>query len=66
MNSPAGSDGAHQLHNTGSEALVYIDFDAIHDLDAALYPDTGKIGVWGKGVNRVYPMDANIGYYDGE
>ena len=46
MNSPAPSDGAHQLHNTGSEALVYIDFDAIHNLDAALYPDTGNIGYY--------------------
>ena len=63
---PAGSEGAHQLLNTGSEDLVYIDFDVIHDLDAAIYPDAGKIGVWGKGVNRVYPMDANVDYYSGE
>ena len=63
---PAGSEGAHQLINTGSEDLVYIDFDVIHDLDAAVYPDSGKIGLWGKGVNRVYPIDANVDYYSGE
>ena len=63
---PAGSEGAHQLLNTGSGDLVYIDFDVIHDLDAAVYPDSGKIGLWGKGVNRVYPMDANVDYYSGE
>lgn len=64
---PAGSEGAHKLTNTSlTEKLVYIDFDAIHDLDAAIYPDSGKIGVWGKGVNRVYPLDANVDYYEGE
>ena len=63
---PAGPEGAHKLTNTSAEALVYIDFDVIHDLDAAVYPDSGKIGVWGKGINRVYPMDANVEYYSGE
>lgn len=64
---PAGSEGAHKLTNTSStEKLVYIDFDVIHDLDAAIYPDSGKIGLWGKGVNRVYRMDENVDYYDGE
>ena len=64
---PAGSAGAHKLTNTSStEKLVYIDFDAIHDLDVAVYPDSGKIGVWGKDVNRVYRADENVDYYDGE
>ena len=64
---PAGSEGAHKLTNTSlTEMLVYIDFDVIHDLDAAIYPDSGKIGVWGKGVNRVYPLDADVDYYEGE
>lgn len=63
---PAGNEGAHQLINTGSDALVYIDFDVIHDLDVAIYPDSGKIGVWGKDVNRVYRADENVDYYDGE
>jgi len=63
---PAGSGGAHKLTNTGSETLVYIDFDAIHDLDVCVYPDSGKIDVWGKDVNRVYPMDADVDYYHGE
>ncbi len=63
---PAGPGGAHKLTNTGSDMLVYIDFDVIHDLDACVYPDSGKIGVWGKDVNRVYPLDADVDYYHGE
>ena len=63
---PAGPEGAHKLTNTGTEPLVYIDFDVIHDLDVCFYPDSGKMAVWGKDVNRVYPVDANVDYYEGE
>lgn len=64
---PASQEGAHRLTNTSdSEKLVYIDFDVIHDMDVTVYPDSGKIGVWGKQVNRVYDLDANVDYYKGE
>ncbi len=64
---PANEGGAHKLTNTSeTENLVYIDFDVIHDLDVCIYPDSGKIGVWGKEVNRVYPVDAHVDYYQGE
>lgn len=64
---PAGPDGAHRLTNiSGTEMLVYLDFDVIHDLDVCIYPDSGKIAVWGKNVNRVYPLEANVDYYQGE
>lgn len=64
---PANSEGAHKLTNTSStEKLVYIDFDVIHDLDVAIYPDSNKIGVWGKDINRVYPLDGDVNYYEGE
>ncbi len=64
---PANRSGAHKLTNISpDEKLVYIDFDVIHDLDVAVYPDSGKIGVWGKEVNKVFPQDADVDYYDGE
>ena len=64
---PAGEEGAHKLTNTSkSEKLVYIDFDIIHDIDVCIYPDSHKIGVWGKDVNRVYRLDENVDYYEGE
>ena len=63
---PAGPEGAHKLTNTGTEPLIYTDFDVIHDIDVCVYPDSGKLAVWGKDVNRVYPMDANVDYYTGE
>lgn len=64
---PASEKGAHKLTNiSDTENLVYIDFDVIHDMDVTVYPDSRKIAVWGKDVNRVYPLDANVDYYEGE
>ena len=64
---PAGPEGAHKLTNSSeTEMLTYIDFDVVHDLDIAVYPDSGKIGIWGMGINKIYPQDADVDYYDGE
>ena len=64
---PAGEGGVHKLTNTSeTEMLVYLDFDVVHDLDVAVYPDSGKIGIWGKDVNKVYRMDDDVPYYEGE
>lgn len=63
---PAGEGGAHKLTNTSGEPLIYIDFDTANDLDAAFYPDSGKVGVWGMGVNKVFRLEDQAEYYDGE
>lgn len=63
---PAGEGGAHKLVNDGTEPLVYIDFDTANDLDAAFYPDSGKVGVWGMDVNRLFRLDDAVDYYQGE
>lgn len=64
---PPNEQGAHKLTNTSqTENLVYIDFDVIHDLDVCMYPDSGKIGVWGKEVNKLFLQDSHVDYYQGE
>ncbi len=64
---PTGEVGAHKLTNSSeTEMLVYIDFDVVHDVDVAVYPDSEKIGIWGMGINRIYPQDGDVDYYDGE
>lgn len=64
---PTGPEGAHKLTNTSeTENLVYIDFDVVHDIDIAVYPDSDKLGVWGMGINKLYPQSGGVGYYDGE
>ena len=64
---PAGPEGAHKLTNSSeTENLVYIDFDVVHDIDIAVYPDSDKIGIWGLGINKLYPQSGNVDYYQGE
>ncbi len=64
---PTGPEGAHKLTNTSeTENLVYIDFDVVHDIDVTIYPDSDKIGIWGMGINKIYPKEADVDYYEGE
>ena len=64
---PAGENGAHKLTNTSeAEMLVYLDFDIVHDLDVTMYPDSGKIGIWGMGTNKIYRIGDDVDYYEGE
>ena len=64
---PTGPAGAHKLTNSSdTENLVYIDFDVVHDVDITIYPDSKKIGVWGMGINQLYPQAEAVDYYDGE
>ena len=64
---PAGEDGAHKLTNISeTQMLVYLDFDVVHDLDVTMYPDSGKIGIWGKDTNKIYRIGDDVDYYEGE
>jgi len=64
---PAGEEGAHKLTNTSdTETLVYLDFDVVHDLDVTVYPDSGKLGIWGKDINKLYRIGDDVDYYEGE
>ena len=64
---PTGPEGAHKLTNTSeTQMLVYIDFDVVHDIDIAVYPDSDKLGVWGMGINQIFPRADAVDYYHGE
>ena len=64
---PTGPAGAHKLTNCSeTETLTYLDFDVVHDVDIAVYPDSDKIGIWGKGINQIFPRSCAVDYYEGE
>lgn len=64
---PANENGAHKLTNSSeTDMLVYLDFDTSNDIDVAFYPDSGKIGIWGKNINQLYEIDENVDYYKDE
>lgn len=64
---PAEEKGAHKLSNPSEkEPLIYLDFDTCSDVDVAFYPDSGKVGIWGKGIDQVYRTDDRVDYYQDE
>ncbi len=65
---PAGEEGAHKITNTSdSETLTYIDIDTIPKTDMAVYPKTGKIGIFtNDGFTKWYKKDTDVKYYEGE
>ena len=64
---PANEKGAHKLTNASeTELLIYLDFDTYNNIDVAFYPDSGKIGVWGKNIGQLYKTDDQVEYYENE
>lgn len=64
---PANESGAHKLTNASEkEMLRYMDFDTNNDVDVVIYPNSGKIGIFGKGINKVYRITDEVNYYDNE
>ncbi|MGF7145115.1 putative cupin superfamily protein [Anaerotaenia torta] len=64
---PANEKGAHKLTNISeTDLLVYLDFDTYNDIDIAFYPDSEKIGVWGKNINQLYKTKDQVEYYRDE
>lgn len=64
---PANENGAHKLTNiSDTEKLTYLDFDTCNEIDVAFYPDSGKIGIWGKNIDQLYKVQDKVEYYEGE
>lgn len=64
---PAHENGAHKLTNlSDSEPLVYLDFDTANELEACTYPDSGKVGIYGRGIRQLFRTSTQVDYYDGE
>jgi uncharacterized cupin superfamily protein len=64
---PAGENGAHRITNVSeTEDLVYLDADAAYDPDICVYPDSGKVGIYGREFNGIYTMTDEADYYENE
>ena len=73
---PVGAEGTHQLVNTSGAPLRYLCFSTMVEHDVMVYPDSGKVGIFGGAApggskeERTYAKflreDAEVGYYDGE
>jgi uncharacterized cupin superfamily protein len=66
---PSGPDGVHQILNRGSETVRVLMFSSAQVPAVAVYPDSGKVGVWTPNDADEFMFrraEANVNYWDGE
>ena len=66
---PAGPDGAHNVFNVRDEPSRFVMFSSAATPSIAVYPDSGKVGVWTSDERDKWMFRADEGhvdYYDGE
>ena len=65
---PAGPDGAHSVRNETAATVRVLMFSTRNELAVAVYPDSGKIGVFtgNRDDDVMVRKSSNVDYYDGE
>jgi uncharacterized cupin superfamily protein len=73
---PAREQAAHQFVNSSESVLRYLCFSTMVEPDVMVYPDSGKIGIFGgaapggpkekRTFSKFLRGDAEVGYYEGE
>ena len=73
---PARAQAAHQIINDSGAVLRYLCFSTMVEPDVMIYPDSGKVGIFGgaspggpkeeRTFNTFLRGDSEVGYYDGE
>ncbi len=66
---PSGPEGAHKLTNRSSAIARALMFSSAREPSVAVYPDSGKVGVWpGRSEDELMlrRADGQVEYYDGE
>ncbi len=66
---PEGPEGAHQIRNGTDEPIRVLIASTTGTPDAAVYPDSGKVGLWtGNDADppRLFKIDSAVDYWDGE
>ncbi len=73
---PARAQATHQIVNDSEVVLRYLCFSTMVEPDVMIYPDSGKVGIFGgaapggpkekRNFNTFLRGDAEVGYYDGE
>ena len=61
---PEGPDGAHKVTNRSDELVRILMLSTKHETAVAVYPDSGKVGVWPLG--KLFRLADAVDYFDGE
>ena len=65
---PEGPEGAHLVRNDTDERIRVLIGSTKGDPQLAVYPDSGKIGIWTSADDpgRLFRIDSAVDYWDGE
>ncbi len=61
---PEGPEGAHKVTNRGEAPVRIVMISTKHEPAVAVYPDSGKLGVWPPG--KLFRLADEVEYWDGE
>ena len=61
-----GPETAHQIVNDSQDYLAYLSISTRMPVEICEYPDSKKVGAYGKGVRHMTHADANVDYWTGE
>ena len=63
---PPGPEYPHQFINTGSAVMKYLSISTQERPEMCVYPDSGKVSAFAKGLQVMNRLGANLDYWDGE
>jgi uncharacterized cupin superfamily protein len=66
---PVGPAGAHRVSNAGDETVRVAVFANTHEFGIIEYPDSDKIGIWGRqdeALDHIIRRSPALDYYEGE
>ena len=63
---PPGPEYPHQFINTSGAVMKYLSISTQERPEVCVYPDSGKVGAFAKGMRVMNRLDANLDYWDGE
>ena len=61
-----GPETAHQIVNDSGAPLTYLSISTMMPAEVCEYPDSKKIGAFGKGFRNMTRAESHVDYWDGE
>jgi uncharacterized cupin superfamily protein len=62
----AGPEGAHGIRNDTDEPIRLIMLSSEAEAEMCFYPDSGKVGLFGKDLRKILDQSAELDYFEGE
>jgi uncharacterized cupin superfamily protein len=61
-----GPEGAHAVRNDTEEPVLLLILSSEAEAELCFYPDSGKVGLYGRDVHKILDASAELDYFDRE